>query len=40
LSKQIFLEYISEDEKDDNLHERENKRNCENNLKTPKEAQM
>jgi hypothetical protein len=37
-SKQIFKEYISKDEKEDNLHERENKRNRGNNLKTPKRS--
>jgi len=38
LSRQIFLEYISEDEKEDNLQERENKRSRGNNLKTSKRS--
>jgi hypothetical protein len=38
LSKQIFKEYLAEDEKEDNLQERENKRSRGNNLKTPKSS--
>ena len=39
LSKQIFKENISKDEKEDDLQERENKRSSGNNLKTPKVSQ-
>jgi len=35
LSRQIFLEYISEDEKEDNLRERENNRRGKNTLERP-----
>jgi hypothetical protein len=36
LSRQIFKENLAEDEKKDNLQERENKRSSGNNLKAPK----
>ncbi|MGA1792303.1 MAG: hypothetical protein ACMUIM_12515 [bacterium] len=38
MSKQIFKGYLAEDEKEDNLQERENKRSGGNTLKTPKSS--
>ena len=38
MSKQIFKEYISKNEKGDNLKERGNKRSSGKNLKTPKSS--
>jgi hypothetical protein len=40
LSRQIFKENLAEDEKEDNLQERENKRSSGNNLKALKAAQI